>query len=196
MNTGSYIHTFEKLAWANILLSFGLLIWCDERNETTENKKIDTQGFLLFTILTAFIGFGVEAIGVHTGLIFGAYHYTAAFGWSLISVPLIIGINWTLLTYAVGIFISQFGLSPIWAVVLGATAMTGCDLLLESFAIKHHFWIWDSTGLPPLRNYVGWWLVSLIMQLVFRRSLAHSSNRLAGVYLLIFLAFLLADSFL
>ena len=38
-----------------------------------------------------------EAIGVNTGLLFGTYEYGANLGFKIFGVPLIIGVNWTVL---------------------------------------------------------------------------------------------------
>lgn len=46
--------------------------------------------------VTMFVGFAVEALGVTTGVIFGAYHYTDRMGPRLHEVPLVIGINWAI----------------------------------------------------------------------------------------------------
>jgi putative membrane protein len=51
--------------------------------------------------LIAVAGFFIEAIGVNTGLIFGNYVYKTTLGWKFLETPLIIGVNWILLTCSV-----------------------------------------------------------------------------------------------
>ena len=51
---------------------------------------------LLSIIFT--IGFFIEVIGVKTGLLFGVYHYGDSLGLKWLNVPLVMGINWILLS--------------------------------------------------------------------------------------------------
>ena len=217
MNVGVYTSIFESVAWANILLSLGLLMWCDENilpqkhedakddlpksespKEFSSQRREDAKALnpinrlIYFIAITCIMGFCIEVIGVRTGLLFGIYHYTPAFGWSLMSVPLIIGLNWMLLTYAIGAAISRFQFSTMAKVLTGAFLMTACDMLLEGFAIKHHFWVWESAT-PPIQNFIGWFLVSLIMQSIYNILIPHSRNRLAAFYLIVFIVFLMID---
>ena len=56
-------------------------------------------GHLLGYILFAFvIGLVTEIIGVNTGLLFGTYSYSSILGPKLFNVPLIIGLNWVMLS--------------------------------------------------------------------------------------------------
>jgi putative membrane protein len=52
---------------------------------------------LLWCLTASACGFLIEAIGVHTGVVFGAYSYGAVLGPLLLSVPLLIGLNWALI---------------------------------------------------------------------------------------------------
>lgn len=53
-------------------------------------------------ILVFLLGFTAEWVGVQKGWLFGVYHYGSNLGPKLAGVPLIIGINWAMLTLATG----------------------------------------------------------------------------------------------
>ena len=55
----------------------------------------------LFLWLSVFaIGMGVEIVGVKTGVLFGEYFYGNNLGLKILGVPILIGINWAVLTFA------------------------------------------------------------------------------------------------
>jgi putative membrane protein len=179
-----YAPLFEQASWFTILLSFMLIIWCDEQ---------ESKGPLsIFMILTFLAGMAVEVIGVHTGAIFGGYHYTPLLGMAVMGVPLMIGINWILMTYTTGTVVSLIDM-PVWARITGgAILMMLCDVLLEGFAIRHHLWVWD-TGTPPHENFIGWFVVSLILQGFFQFLIPTSKNKLTVIYLIVLALFLIGD---
>jgi bisanhydrobacterioruberin hydratase len=186
MNTGVHTFFFEHLSWANLLLSFILLLWCHE--SVAEYFRL-----IVFVFVVFLIGMVVEIVGVRTGNIFGAYHYTSVLGPGILGVPLIIGVNWAMLTYTSAV-ISSLIPTPKWArVVSGALIMVICDVLLESFAIRHHFWVWEGTAGPPLTNFIGWLFVSSISNIIFVKLIPDTRNKLASFYLLVFFIFLIAD---
>lgn len=114
-----------------------------------------------FVGLVYVLGFSVEAIGVNTGLIFGAYFYTGVLGPQLWSTPLMIGVNWVLVSYLAAEVLHRYAL-PLWVqVVVGSLLLTLTDVLIEPAAIHLEFWYWAS-GTPPLQNYVAWFIVGLI----------------------------------
>src|SRR4051812_15118487 len=92
LNT-SYHEYIEKIAWLNLLISAIVVIGF----HTLFNNRL-----MIFISATFVIGMAVEIIGVSTGQPFGQYHYTGKFGWQLMGVPFIIGINWVLLGYVCG----------------------------------------------------------------------------------------------
>ena len=188
-----YAMLFERVAWANIMLSFSLLIWCHE------GGRYGRLG--VFMLSTYVVGMAVEIMGVRTGAIFGVYHYTERFGWAIWSVPLIIGLNWALLSYAIGATVSAL-ISVLWLrVVLAALMMSASDVLLENFAIKHSFWVWGSSGdghsaAAPIQNFVAWFVISLLMQTVYQYLIPQSRNKLALCYMIVFVLFLIVDKML
>jgi len=56
--------------------------------------------FYISLIAVSIIGFLIEVIGVKTGYIFGRYYYGQSLGYHLLSVPLLIGLNWGVLLYS------------------------------------------------------------------------------------------------
>ncbi|MCX6197789.1 MAG: carotenoid biosynthesis protein [Bacteroidetes bacterium] len=177
---------FERLSAANLLLSFALVLWC---HHPVFNKK----KLFAFILLVWVFGILVEAIGVSTGVVFGKYHYTSALGIAIFKVPLIIGLNWVLLTYATGVTFSTLRI-PFWVKVnAGALLMVLCDILLEKFAIKHNFWVWELTGHPPLLNFFAWWVFSLFTITLFSWLIPDTRNKLAVFYFMALLLFLLTD---
>ncbi len=149
--------------------------------------------FVFFVIFTAFAGFFVEVLGVETGKIFGKYHYQTTLGIKILQVPPIIGLNWLVLIYAVGVFCARFNINQILQIALGASVMTFLDFLIEPIAIKYHFWAWDELQIP-LQNYVAWWLISCFLLIIFRYFPFEKNNKIAMVVLLLqFLFFLVLN---
>ena len=66
------------------------------------------SNLILWILVTFLITFVLEAIGVATGLIFGYYWYGNTLGFSLFEVPLLIGINWTLIIMGSIIIIKKY----------------------------------------------------------------------------------------
>lgn len=128
-------------------------------------RDLSTQ-FWIFTITCFLGGFAVEALGVHTGAVFGGYKYGTVLGVQLWDVPVIIGLNWLILIYSIGIIVSQLKADKWFKALLCATLMVGIDVLIEPVAMGFNFWQWQD-GIVPLRNYTSWWLVSFILASLF-----------------------------
>jgi len=186
MDMTSYRGAFEQISWANMILSFALVFLCHE-------PLSGLLRLMLFIVSVFLLSISAEVLGVHTGLIFGAYHYTPALGMGIMGVPLIIGINWVLLSYVAGVFSTALPL-PTWVrLIAGALLLVACDILLEGFAVKHNFWVWENSAGPPLRNYAGWFVISLLSNVLFKKLIPDSRNRVVSVFLMIFILFLIAD---
>jgi putative membrane protein len=183
LNNNLYHHFFESIASVNLLFSFLMVIIFD---------TYSGAGLLWFSVFGFVLGMGAEVTGVNTGLPFGVYYYTPSFGWHVLGVPVIIGINWVLLSYITGVVVSRH-LKAGWQKIMAAAAlMVAIDLLLEDFAIRHNLWVWQN-GTPPLQNYVAWFMIALIMQFGYQKLIPKSSNPNALAYLIILTLFLFAD---
>ncbi|MBO0932309.1 carotenoid biosynthesis protein [Fibrella aquatilis] len=119
--------------------------------------------FYFYILLAILTGFFVEVVGVHTGSIFGGpYAYGAGLGVRLWGVPPVIGVNWLLLTYCFGSLADRLPLPVYMKAILAASGMVLLDFAIEPVAIRLDFWTWF--GQPvPLQNYLGWWLVALVL---------------------------------
>ena len=131
-----------------------------------------------FTVMTVAVGIAIEILGVRTGVIFGEYHYGDALGFKMGEVPVLIGVNWWILTICAMDIAARFTSNFGARVVLGALLMTGLDMLIEPVAPKLDFWYWVE-DVAPLRNYVGWLLVSSFLHMVGRVLQLNSKNALA-----------------
>ncbi len=119
--------------------------------------------FFAFFLLCFTVGFTAEWIGVHTGYLFGDYAYGQVLGTKIDGIPLLIGVNWYLLSYVTSAFVRRFKWSVWPSAIVGAALMTGIDYLIEPVAIREGFWHWNSIGIP-WTNYACWFLVSLPLQ--------------------------------
>ena len=151
--SSDYQDLFLRLTPLNLLLSLGLFIWA--------NNDFSILFYKVMAILFA-LGFLVEVIGVSTGVLFGEYTYGATLGFKLFETPLMIGVNWILLSLA------SFGVSSFFLkkqlplILLSSLLMVLMDVLIEPIAISLDFWTW-ALGDIPLQNYIMWFFVSLIM---------------------------------
>ena len=121
----------------------------------------------VFAVIIFCSGFLVEWIGVKYGVPFGKYHYGENLGFKLDGIPLMIGVNWTVLVLITGVISAKLT-SKIWLRILFASLlMVFLDFFMEKSAPIFDFWIWD-IGHAPLQNYVAWFGIALIMQVLFQ----------------------------
>ena len=122
--------------------------------------------FFLTVVLGFLTGMITEILGIQWGWIFGDYQYGDALGLKFFGVPLLIGVNWALLTIITGAIAQQFYQNFFMRTVIGVGLMIFLDLLIEPIAPVLDFWVFDG-GEAPLQNYIGWTAVALFLQSIF-----------------------------
>ena len=152
---------FWDRQWFTSITPFTLLLYCFILlyNDWSDRKKI----FLLIFIFLW--GFTSEVIGVNTGLIFGSYQYGETLGLQIANVPLVIGINWIVVTIMCGTISSRIKTSYFFRVFIAISLMLILDFLIEPVAPKIDMWSFDhDNNAAPLSNYITWALVALPLQ--------------------------------
>ena len=122
--------------------------------------------FFHMVILGFLTGMITEILGVQRGWIFGDYQYGDALGYKILGVPMLIGVNWALLTIITAAIAQQFYENLIMRIVIGVCLMIFLDLLIEPIAPVLDFWAFDG-GDAPLQNYIGWTAVAIFLQSIF-----------------------------
>jgi putative membrane protein len=190
---------FLQFTPGNLLLMLVLLMW----TQTRKNKW-----FFLFFISCFLVGLGVEIMGVRTGILFGQYNYGTVMGYKVWDTPVILGVNWFIVTYCSGMSINMLRNSGIALPALrgtygikgaalqviagGAFLATIYDWQMEPVAIKLGYWRWRGDGAVPLYNYLCWFLVSTLLLSVFQMAKFEKLNKFAVNLMLIqFLFFLM-----
>jgi len=167
----------------NLFISFVLLFVNQKQLESKELKS----AFLIF-----FIGMVSEILGVNYGLIFGDYVYLDNLGVKILGVPVLIGVNWIILTFITGSLSSFIFKNKYVSILMGAILMIGLDLLIEPVAPLLGFWIFDLQKVP-LQNYLGWFVIGVITQALFQFKIAEKELTFSTHLLIInaiFFAFL------
>lgn len=125
---------FANLTPLNLLLTFAMLLLAHE-------------GWDLKTVLVlssvAFIGFVAELIGVHTQWLFGHYWYGPTLGLKLLETPILIGINWLVLSYGVYVLLAPLNLGRLMPFA-GALLMVLFDFVMEPVAVSLNMWQWPA----------------------------------------------------
>jgi putative membrane protein len=149
---------FISLSPFNLLALFAILIWNSEDKKQT----------LLILLIPYFIGFIAEVLGVNFGLIFGNYTYGENLGFKVLEVPLLIGINWAILTYVTSNISKLIHPNIFLSSAIAALLMTSLDVLLEVSAPRFDYWEFED-GFAPIQNYIGWYFISLIACFIFQK---------------------------
>ena len=151
---------FLSFTPVNLIISFFLLF---------VNQIQITQREILSVFTIFLIGMICEILGVNYGYIFGDYVYLDNLGTKVFGVPILIGINWVILTFITGSISSYiFKKNLKFSILFGAIFMILLDLIIEPVAPLLGFWIFDLPSVP-LQNYVGWFLIGLTTQFVFQK---------------------------
>lgn len=127
---------------------------------------------LSFAVSLAF-----ESIGVATGLVYGAYHYTEKLGPKFLGlVPYIIPAAWFMMMYPSLVIAER--LAPqkrgwrrgLAVAAIGGIIMTAWDVVMDPMMARGEHWVWEANG-PyfgiPLQNYWGWWLTTFAVFLIY-----------------------------
>ena len=165
----------ETRALFQLLTPFNLIVTAAVLLHFEQEKS---KNYLLFIFITFILGYGFEVLGVKTGVIFGEYTYGKTLGFKLFEVPLTIGINWVVLSYLTRGVAARLSSSKILIVILASTLMVLLDLLIEPVAIALDFWQWQENVIPT-RNYIGWFLLSCLIQAIGLKIFPKSNNMLS-----------------
>jgi uncharacterized membrane protein len=179
LNSTRYEGEFKSLIWVNLLFIFGIVL--------SLHPKWNTK-YIVFVVSAFAIGMLVEVIGVRTGQLFGAYHYTGLLGIKIMDVPLVIGMNWVILSYCAGMLSSKINPSITIRVIFGALLMVGLDILIEPFAIRYDMWVWNA-GSPPIKNYLAWFVIGLGIMTLFHNTIRGAYNKVASFTLILLAVF-------
>jgi uncharacterized membrane protein len=145
------------------------------------------DAFPVYAAAAFWLGFGAELIGIHTGYLFGDYVYGPTLGPKLWDVPIIIGVNWFILSYLTGVAFHKIP-NDYYAAFLGALSMTALDYIIEPVAIALDFWAWKF-DIIPLGNYIGWFGVAFLIHLIYRKANFEKSNPIAVFLLMAMILF-------
>ncbi len=163
----------EKTAF-NLLLSLIVLLLYQQ----TFNYRL-----WLGIIFCYFVGFIAEYLGVTYGVLFGSYQYPLTLGPQLGGVPLIIGVNWFLLTFCVWALLKNTRLKSLYLIVPATVITVAIDMLIEPIAIILDFWQWEN-NIVPLQNYIGWAIISFLIFTFYSLIKIPTDNKIYWVLLI------------
>ena len=126
-----YAEMFNSLSVFNLLLTL-VLVFLSFKNYLS---IFINPFFLIFTL-----GYISEVAGVNTGLVFGNYAYSKNLGFSILNVPLIIGVNWAILGMGAWHLSKSLITNKVSQIIFGALLMVTFDFIMEPVAIKLDFW--------------------------------------------------------
>jgi putative membrane protein len=149
---------FASLTPLNLFISSTLLFV----NQKSLKKKEIIIVFLIFSI-----GMIAEILGVNYGLIFGRYDYGDNLGLKLLGVPLLIGLNWVVLTFICGSISNHFIKNKYLSIVVAIILMLLIDITLEPIAPILDYWEF-SGSIAPIQNYIGWAFTSLLTLTIYQ----------------------------
>lgn len=153
----------------NLSLGAAILIWNFPLKNGWKSLVIWSAVYL--------IGMIAEIIGTKTGILFGNYSYGNNLGPKIIGVPPLIGINWIVLTFLTATIARRVIHFKWLSIICGALLMVGLDFFIEPIAPIFDFWSWDE-GVAPLKNFIHWFIVSLLMQAVVYDELPEKNHYL------------------
>ncbi len=153
------------------------------------NHKSLNTNFVIYTLVIFIAGFLVELLGINTGKIFGQYFYGNNLGVMLWDVPLVIGLNWLVLSYATMCLVQPLSVKisvkwqPFVLAFISALGMVMVDALIEPLCQRLDFWYWRGS-IAPLENYTAWFMFSFAFNFLGFKLNVAENNQVAKAILL------------
>jgi putative membrane protein len=164
-----------------MLLTNSLVLYFLFREQ--ENKK------LLYWSISAFIlTYLTELAGVRTGLIFGDYYYGDTMKFQIFNVPVVIGMNWVILMLGTYSISQSMKLKSVFVPLVSSLLIVVFDFIMEDVAVKLDYWQWTGNEIP-FKNYVAWFVISLIFSGLLHLLEVKVNNRLIKIYVFVQLGF-------
>ncbi len=160
---------FLALTPLNLLISFVALF----RHENIKSLKLIGLMLLIFSL-----GFFLEVVGVNTGLVFGKYVYGPVLGVKIFNTPIMIGFNWLIMVFCIGVVVDKTNFPILIKSLIGATVMTAVDYIIEPVAVAYDFWKWE-TSIIPIQNYIAWFIFSFLFLIIFYKFRIETTNKVA-----------------
>ena len=155
----SYSAWFLGYTSLNLLIYVVLIIW----NLENISKKV-----LIAFSIPFFIGFFTEYLGVNYGLLFGTYSYGNNLGIKIWGVPLMICVNWGLLTIITADLSRVIHKNIFVRSLLGGVLMMILDLIIEVSAPRFDFWQFENNTVP-LKNYIAWFIIGSVAHYLYNQ---------------------------
>ena len=171
---------FLALAKWALLLNIVLILWFHKR-------KYDSKTIIIFSLIFI-LGYIIETVGVNTGLIFGNYRYGDALGPKIFKTPLLIGINWLMLSYCFASAAARLKMPAPIKIIACSAGMLIYDIIMEQSASLLGMWYWKN-GSIPLQNYAAWLIAAAVFQTLLTGSGLKLKNPVAVTILICQFAF-------
>jgi putative membrane protein len=139
--------------------------------------KLDNKTIFIF-LLIFIVGIAFEIIGVNTGIIFGNYTYGSVLGLKIFKTPLIIGLNWLMLSYISTSVVEPFKINDFSKILLATIIMVFYDLIIENVAPSIGLWYW-SNDIIQLKNFIAWFIISLFFNSLIKFFKINTDNPLS-----------------
>jgi putative membrane protein len=139
-----------------------------------------------FLFIALLLTFGIEVLGVTTGLPFGTYEYDPErLGLSVLGVPLLIPFAWFMMLYPSWLISRDLVKSRFLAIPASALLMSTWDLYLDPQMVNEGYWTWFNDGHAtkdiPLTNFFGWFVstatIFILLSLFLKPTQSEVSNK-------------------
>jgi len=165
----TYSDWFLKLTPINLSMYVILILW----NIDDFSKKVLVAFSIPFVI-----GFLTEFLGVNFGLIFGSYSYGDNLGLKFRGVPLMICVNWAVLTIITADLSSLLHNNTVVQSLLGGFIMMLLDIMIEVSAPRFDFWEFENS-IIPIKNYIAWFVIGSIAHYLYRQTNIKTNKKLS-----------------
>ncbi len=168
------VHPWVKLpGGGNILFTLVFVLFSVLHCAALEGAKRTA----IFFFESAIVTYVMEEVGVRTGWVFGAYHYSDLLGPKLGHVPVLIPLGWFMMIYPswmVARVLMQglnrrSALGIVLQAAVAAVTMTAWDVVMDPGMAAGGNWVWENGGAyygVPRHNYPGWLMTTFLVYLI------------------------------
>lgn len=173
---------FTRLIPVYFLVTLAVLLYYQK------HWNIRIIGFLFFVFTAAL---AIQALGLHSGTVFGLFRYGKVMGPKVFDTPIAIGVMWLVIIYCAGLLVKNLKYNSFINAGLAAAMLVMLNVLIEPVAMKLGMWGWEDRRVPA-QNYAAWFVVSYLFVLLMLNLKAKLRNDLAPYVFVVIAGFFLA----